>query len=107
MLLQNMMYNDSYCRDCLYSLREQIHMLIYKKSETIYLICTEILRLLLFSDNNQSKRCHLDRRSDDICLKSKLWIVWAWEIWLSLKHEIWKSDENQNRLQISEHAESI
>jgi hypothetical protein len=47
-------------------------MSVYKESGTIYLTRTGILRLLL-----QSKRCRLDSRPDDICLRSKLGNTWA------------------------------
>ncbi len=128
MLLQDIIYNDSHCecrlhfnpgwnvclhsRDCLYSSREWMYMLIYRESETIYLTHTESLRLLLLflNNNNQSKRCYLDSWSNDICLRSKLWIVWAWEIWFSLKHRsasFRSSRKNQNEIQISKHAEFI
>ena len=68
MLLQDIIYNDSYyykfdlLRDCLYSLREQICMLVYRESEIIYFTHTENLKLLLLfqNNNNQFKRYYLD-----------------------------------------------
>ena len=106
-ILIEMQHSALQSRDCLYSLREQMCMSVYRESETIYLTHTEILRSLLFLNNNQSKRCCLDSWSDDICLRSKLQVIWMWEICSVSTMWIWKSDENQNKIQISGHAESI
>ena len=92
-------------RDCLCDLREQVNRSVYKESETIYLPHTENQRL-----SYQLKWFCLDTASDAICLRSKQQDIWRWEIWSDLNTAnlpALESRTNWDRVQISEHAESV